>query len=177
MSGASGAPDRSRARESRRKTTCFSCYSPRGRRAHHSTLREEHNGNCGVVLSVWDMIFVARKELLPASRGVGSRRKSRSTVQPGVPHGAAGPAAASRSETPGLTVAGLNSTDWRERLRLLAVQAIANPDSRIAGERACLDLARERSPQIIHNRRQPHVLIHIGGWRRRVVHSPPPGAG
>ncbi len=39
-------------------------------RAHHSTLREEHDSNYGIVLSVWDLMFGTRKELEPASIGL-----------------------------------------------------------------------------------------------------------
>lgn len=39
-------------------------------RAHHSTLRDEHDSNYGIVLSVWDRIFGTRKELVPESIGL-----------------------------------------------------------------------------------------------------------
>lgn len=39
-------------------------------RAHHSTLRSEHDSNYGIVLSVWDKIFNTRKELVPEHLGL-----------------------------------------------------------------------------------------------------------
>ncbi|WP_363347230.1 sterol desaturase family protein [Methylocystis echinoides] len=44
--------------------------TPQLHRAHHSTLRAEHDSNYGIVLSVWDMIFGTRKDLTPASIGL-----------------------------------------------------------------------------------------------------------
>ena len=39
-------------------------------RAHHSTLRSEHDSNYGIVLSIWDKIFNTRKELVPEHLGL-----------------------------------------------------------------------------------------------------------
>ncbi len=44
--------------------------TPQLHRAHHSTLRSEHDSNYGIVLSIWDMIFGTRKELVPAQIGL-----------------------------------------------------------------------------------------------------------
>jgi sterol desaturase/sphingolipid hydroxylase (fatty acid hydroxylase superfamily) len=48
----------------------FLIITPRLHRAHHSTLREEHDSNYGIVLSVWDSIFGTRKDLVPANIGL-----------------------------------------------------------------------------------------------------------
>jgi len=48
----------------------FVIITPSLHRAHHSTLREEHDSNYGIVLSVWDMMFGTRKELVPAQIGL-----------------------------------------------------------------------------------------------------------
>jgi sterol desaturase/sphingolipid hydroxylase (fatty acid hydroxylase superfamily) len=39
-------------------------------RAHHSTLRSEHDSNYGIVLSIWDLIFRTRKEVVPEKIGL-----------------------------------------------------------------------------------------------------------
>lgn len=39
-------------------------------RAHHSTLRSEHDSNYGIVLSIWDKIFNTRKEVVPEHLGL-----------------------------------------------------------------------------------------------------------
>jgi sterol desaturase/sphingolipid hydroxylase (fatty acid hydroxylase superfamily) len=39
-------------------------------RAHHSTLRREHDNNYGAVLSVWDSLFGSRIEASPAAIGI-----------------------------------------------------------------------------------------------------------
>ncbi len=39
-------------------------------RGHHSTLRDEHDSNYGIVLAVWDLMFGTRKELEPESIGL-----------------------------------------------------------------------------------------------------------
>jgi sterol desaturase/sphingolipid hydroxylase (fatty acid hydroxylase superfamily) len=39
-------------------------------RAHHSTLRREHDSNYGAVLSVWDSLFGSRTEASPAAIGI-----------------------------------------------------------------------------------------------------------
>lgn len=44
--------------------------TPSLHRAHHSTLRSEHDSNYGIVLAVWDIIFRTRKELVPQSIGL-----------------------------------------------------------------------------------------------------------
>lgn len=44
--------------------------TPHLHRTHHSTLREEHDSNYGIVLSIWDRIFGTRKELVPAQIGL-----------------------------------------------------------------------------------------------------------
>lgn len=44
--------------------------TPHLHRAHHSTLREEHDSNYGIVLSIWDQMFGTRKELVPARIGL-----------------------------------------------------------------------------------------------------------
>ena len=52
------------------KWVSYFIITPYLHRAHHSTLREEHDSNYGIVLSCWDMIFGTRKELVPASIGL-----------------------------------------------------------------------------------------------------------
>jgi len=37
---------------------------------HHSTLRSEHDSNFGIVLSIWDILFGTRKELIPKKIGL-----------------------------------------------------------------------------------------------------------
>lgn len=44
--------------------------TPTLHRAHHSTLRSEHDGNYGIVLAVWDILFGTRKELVPKKIGL-----------------------------------------------------------------------------------------------------------
>lgn len=44
--------------------------TPSLHRAHHSTLRSEHDSNYGIVLAVWDIIFRTRKEIVPKSIGL-----------------------------------------------------------------------------------------------------------
>jgi sterol desaturase/sphingolipid hydroxylase (fatty acid hydroxylase superfamily) len=44
--------------------------TPSLHRAHHSTLRREHDSNYGIVLAVWDLIFRTRKELTPKNIGL-----------------------------------------------------------------------------------------------------------
>lgn len=39
-------------------------------RVHHSTLRSEHDSNYGIVLSVWDILFGTRKEVVPKKIGL-----------------------------------------------------------------------------------------------------------
>lgn len=39
-------------------------------RAHHSTLRSEHDSNYGIVLSIWDKVFNTRKEVVPEHLGL-----------------------------------------------------------------------------------------------------------
>jgi sterol desaturase/sphingolipid hydroxylase (fatty acid hydroxylase superfamily) len=52
------------------KLVSYAIITPHLHRAHHSTLREEHDSNYGIVLSVWDIIFGTRKELVPANIGL-----------------------------------------------------------------------------------------------------------
>ena len=44
--------------------------TPSLHRTHHSTLRNEHDSNYGIVLSLWDNIFGTRKELVPEHIGL-----------------------------------------------------------------------------------------------------------
>ncbi|MCX7900022.1 MAG: sterol desaturase family protein [Methylocystis sp.] len=44
--------------------------TPSLHRAHHSTVRSEHDSNYGIVLAIWDIIFRTRKELTPKSIGL-----------------------------------------------------------------------------------------------------------
>jgi sterol desaturase/sphingolipid hydroxylase (fatty acid hydroxylase superfamily) len=44
--------------------------TPSLHRAHHSTLRTEHDSNYGIVLSIWDRLFGTRKELVPENIGL-----------------------------------------------------------------------------------------------------------
>ena len=44
--------------------------TPHLHRLHHSTLREEHDSNYGIVLSIWDLMFGTRKELVPDTIGL-----------------------------------------------------------------------------------------------------------
>lgn len=44
--------------------------TPALHRVHHSTLRSEHDSNYGIVLSVWDILFGTRKELVPKKIGL-----------------------------------------------------------------------------------------------------------
>jgi sterol desaturase/sphingolipid hydroxylase (fatty acid hydroxylase superfamily) len=44
--------------------------TPALHRTHHSTLREEHDSNYGIVLSIWDKLFNTRKELVPVNLGL-----------------------------------------------------------------------------------------------------------
>lgn len=39
-------------------------------RTHHSTLRQEHDSNYGIVLSIWDRMFQTRLELVPEHIGL-----------------------------------------------------------------------------------------------------------
>jgi len=52
------------------KWVSYIIITPYLHRAHHSTLREEHDSNYGIVLSIWDMMFGTRKELVPANIGL-----------------------------------------------------------------------------------------------------------
>ena len=52
------------------KWVSYIIITPFLHRAHHSTLREEHDSNYGIVLSIWDIIFCTRKELVPANIGL-----------------------------------------------------------------------------------------------------------
>ncbi len=44
--------------------------TPSLHRVHHSTRRLEHDSNYGIVLAVWDIIFLTRKEMLPWKYGL-----------------------------------------------------------------------------------------------------------
>lgn len=52
------------------KWVSYVIITPFLHRAHHSTLREEHDSNYGIVLSIWDTMFGTRKELVPATIGL-----------------------------------------------------------------------------------------------------------
>ncbi len=52
------------------KILSYFIITPSLHRAHHSTLRSEHDGNYGIVLSVWDILFRTRKVLTPKSIGL-----------------------------------------------------------------------------------------------------------
>jgi sterol desaturase/sphingolipid hydroxylase (fatty acid hydroxylase superfamily) len=39
-------------------------------RTHHSAVREEHDSNYGIVLSIWDLMFGTRKEVAPNAIGL-----------------------------------------------------------------------------------------------------------
>jgi sterol desaturase/sphingolipid hydroxylase (fatty acid hydroxylase superfamily) len=52
------------------KWLSFIIITPYLHRAHHSALREEHDSNYGIVLSVWDLMFGTRKELVPNKIGL-----------------------------------------------------------------------------------------------------------
>jgi sterol desaturase/sphingolipid hydroxylase (fatty acid hydroxylase superfamily) len=44
--------------------------TPSLHRAHHSTLRSEHDSNYGIVLAFWDKLFDTRKEVVPEKIGL-----------------------------------------------------------------------------------------------------------
>lgn len=44
--------------------------TPSLHRTHHSTLRQEHDSNYGIVLAIWDRCFGTRLELVPQSIGL-----------------------------------------------------------------------------------------------------------
>lgn len=52
------------------KWLSYLIITPSLHRVHHSTLRSEHDSNYGIVLSLWDIIFGTRKELVPRSIGL-----------------------------------------------------------------------------------------------------------
>jgi sterol desaturase/sphingolipid hydroxylase (fatty acid hydroxylase superfamily) len=52
------------------KWLSYIIITPYLHRAHHSTVREEHDSNYGIVLSVWDLMFETRKELIPNAVGL-----------------------------------------------------------------------------------------------------------
>jgi sterol desaturase/sphingolipid hydroxylase (fatty acid hydroxylase superfamily) len=52
------------------KWLSYVIITPSLHRAHHSTLRSEHDSNYGIVLSIWDTLFGTRKELIPAQIGL-----------------------------------------------------------------------------------------------------------
>lgn len=52
------------------KYLSYVIITPYLHRAHHSTLRAEHDSNYGIVLAFWDILFRTRKELVPAKIGL-----------------------------------------------------------------------------------------------------------
>jgi sterol desaturase/sphingolipid hydroxylase (fatty acid hydroxylase superfamily) len=52
------------------KWLSYVIITPSLHRAHHSTRRDEHDSNYGIVLSIWDMLFLTRKEVVPANIGL-----------------------------------------------------------------------------------------------------------
>jgi sterol desaturase/sphingolipid hydroxylase (fatty acid hydroxylase superfamily) len=52
------------------KLLSYIVITPSIHRVHHSTLRSEHDSNYGIVLSVWDLLFGTRKELVPKKIGL-----------------------------------------------------------------------------------------------------------
>lgn len=44
--------------------------TPELHRVHHSTKRSEHDSNYGIALSIWDLMFGTRKELVPEKIGL-----------------------------------------------------------------------------------------------------------
>jgi sterol desaturase/sphingolipid hydroxylase (fatty acid hydroxylase superfamily) len=52
------------------KWLSYVIITPYLHRAHHSTLRSEHDSNYGIVLAIWDLIFKTRKELVPEKIGL-----------------------------------------------------------------------------------------------------------
>lgn len=52
------------------KWLSYIIITPYLHRAHHSSLREEHDSNYGIVLSVWDLMFETRKEVVPKTIGL-----------------------------------------------------------------------------------------------------------
>jgi sterol desaturase/sphingolipid hydroxylase (fatty acid hydroxylase superfamily) len=52
------------------KWLSYLIITPSLHRAHHSTLRSEHDSNYAIVLAIWDIIFGTRKELVPKSIGL-----------------------------------------------------------------------------------------------------------
>ncbi len=52
------------------KWLSYFIITPSLHRAHHSTLRSEHDSNYGIVLAMWDIIFRTRKVLTPKSIGL-----------------------------------------------------------------------------------------------------------
>lgn len=52
------------------KWLSYVVITPSLHRAHHSTLRSEHDSNYGIVLAVWDILFGTRKVLVPKQIGL-----------------------------------------------------------------------------------------------------------
>ena len=52
------------------KWLSYVVITPALHRVHHSTLRSEHDSNYGIVLSIWDILFGTRKELIPKNIGL-----------------------------------------------------------------------------------------------------------
>ena len=52
------------------KWLSYVVITPSLHRAHHSTLRSEHDSNYGIVLAIWDILFDTRKEVVPKQIGL-----------------------------------------------------------------------------------------------------------
>src|SRR5262249_55779323 len=52
------------------KWLSYVIITPSLHRTHHSTRREDHDSNYGIVLSVWDLMFETRKELATDTIGL-----------------------------------------------------------------------------------------------------------
>jgi len=52
------------------KWLSYVVITPALHRVHHSSLRSEHDSNYGIVLSIWDILFGTRKELIPKNIGL-----------------------------------------------------------------------------------------------------------
>jgi sterol desaturase/sphingolipid hydroxylase (fatty acid hydroxylase superfamily) len=52
------------------KWLSYIIIAPYVHRAHHSTLREEHDSNYGIILSLRDLMFGTPKELVPDTIGL-----------------------------------------------------------------------------------------------------------
>lgn len=52
------------------KWLSYLVITPSLHRAHHSTLRSEHDSNYGIVLAIWDILFGTRQERVPEAIGL-----------------------------------------------------------------------------------------------------------